>query len=47
MLLIIAGILFVCWLLGVTLFKVTAGLIHIVLVIALVAIVVHFVSGTG
>ena len=44
MFLIIACILFVLWLLGVTVFKVTKGVIHLVLVIAIIAIVVHFLN---
>jgi hypothetical protein len=44
MLIIIACVLFVMWLLGVTVFKVTKGVIHLVLIIAIIAIVVHFVN---
>jgi hypothetical protein len=41
--LIIAGCaLVLVWLLAVFIFKVTKGLIHIVLIIAVVAIVMHF-----
>ena len=43
--LIIACVLFVLWLLGVTIFKVTKGVIHLILIIAIVAIVLHFVRG--
>ena len=44
--LVIAGcILFVLWLMGVVFFKVTKGIIHLVLIIAIVAIVLHFVRG--
>ena len=43
MLLIIGCVLLVIWLLGFVLLKKTVGaLIHIVLIIALIAIVVHF-----
>ena len=45
MLLIVGIILFVLWLSGVAFFKVTKGVIHLVLLIAIVAIVVHFVGG--
>jgi hypothetical protein len=45
MLLIIACILFVLWLLGVIAFRMTKGLIHLVLLIAIIALVVHFVRG--
>ncbi|MEO7522179.1 MAG: lmo0937 family membrane protein [Gemmatimonas sp.] len=43
--LIVACVLFVLWLLGVTIFKMTRGLIHLVLIIAIIAIVLHFVRG--
>lgn len=45
MLLTIALVLFVLWALGVFAFKVTAGLIHIVLVIALIVGLVHLFRG--
>ena len=45
MLLIVGIILFVLWLSGVTLFKVTKGVIHLLLLIAIIVIVVHFVGG--
>jgi hypothetical protein len=41
----IAGVLFVLWLLGFLIFPIAGGLIHIVLVIALIALVWHFVAG--
>ena len=43
MLLTVALVLAVIWLLCVLVFKVTAGAIHLILVIALIALVVHFV----
>jgi hypothetical protein len=39
--LIAAGCLVVLWLLAVFIFKITKGFIHLVLIIAVVAIVVH------
>ena len=45
MLAIIAAILIVLWLLGFTL-HVAGGLIHLVLVVALVMLVLQFVTGT-
>jgi hypothetical protein len=45
MLLIIACVLFLMWLAGITVFKVTKGLFHLILLIAIIAIVVHFVGG--
>ena len=38
-------ILLVCWLLGMFVFKITKGIIHLVLLLAIVAIVIHFVGG--
>lgn len=45
MLLTIAGILLILWLLGFLAFPVAGGLIHILLVIAIIVIIVHFVRG--
>ncbi|ABD25550.1 hypothetical protein Saro_1105 [Novosphingobium aromaticivorans DSM 12444] len=45
MLLTIALILFVLWALGVFAFKVTAGVIHLVLVVALIVGLVHLFRG--
>ncbi len=42
---IIAGILVVCWLLGLLAFHITAGLFHLILVVAVVLLVVHFLTG--
>ncbi len=41
----IAVVLLVLWLLGFLAFHVTSGLIHIVLVVALIMFVLHFVRG--
>ena len=45
MLLTVFGILLVLWLLGFTVFHVASGLIHLVLILAVIALVVHFVRG--
>jgi len=45
MLAIIAGILVVLWLLGFLAFHVGGGLIHLLLVIAVIVIIFHFISG--
>ena len=45
MLLTIALVLAVLWLLGAFAFPIAGGLIHIVLVVALVVLVLHFVRG--
>jgi uncharacterized protein DUF5670 len=42
---IIAGVLIVLWMLGYFAFHVTTGLIHIALVVGLVLLVVHFLTG--
>jgi uncharacterized membrane protein len=45
MLLTIAAILVILWLLGFLAFHVASGFIHIVLVIAVILFIVHFVTG--
>ena len=45
MLALLGVVLLVLWLLGFLAFHVTGGLIHLLLVLALIAIVVHFVRG--
>jgi hypothetical protein len=47
MLAILAIILLVAWLLGFVAFHVTVGFIHILLVLALILFVLHFVRGRG
>ena len=41
----LAVVLVVMWLLGFTAFHVAGGLIHLLLVVALISIVIHFVRG--
>ena len=45
MLLTIAIVLFVLWALGFLAFHVTVAVIHIVLLLAVVALIMHFVRG--
>jgi hypothetical protein len=45
MLLILAIILLVAWLLGFLVFHVASGLIHLVVVVAVVLFILHFVRG--
>jgi hypothetical protein len=45
MLAIIAIILVVLWLLGLFAFHVTSGLIHILLIIGIIVLVLHFIRG--
>jgi Family of unknown function (DUF5670) len=47
MFLIVFVILLVAWLLGFTLFHVASGLIHLLLILALISIIMHFVRGRG
>ena len=44
MLLLIGGILVACWLLGLF-FRIAGGLIHILLVIAVIVIILGFIAG--
>lgn len=46
MLMTIAVVLLVLYLLGMFAFKVTAGMIHLVLVLAVIMFVLHFVRGS-
>jgi hypothetical protein len=43
--LISAIVLFVVWLLGWFVFHVAGGLIHVLLVVAIITLIVHFVRG--
>ena len=43
--LIFAIVLFVAWVLGWFVFHVAGGLIHVLLVIAIITLIVHFVRG--
>ena len=45
MFIIIAAVLVIAWLLGLTAFHVAGGLIHLLLILAVISIVIHFVSG--
>jgi hypothetical protein len=45
MLLTIAAILIILWLLGFLAFHVAGGLIHLLLIIAVIVIIIHFVRG--
>ena len=44
MFIIIAAVLVIAWLLGLTAFHVAGGLIHLLLILAVISIVIHFVS---
>jgi hypothetical protein len=45
MLLTIAAILLVLWVLGFAVFPIAGGLIHIILVIAVIVVILHFIRG--
>jgi hypothetical protein len=45
MLAIIAAILIIGWALGLFAFHIAGGLIHLVLVIGIIVLVVHFITG--
>jgi hypothetical protein len=47
MLLLLAVILGVAWILGFGVYHVASAAIHVLLILALVAIVLHFVRGVG
>jgi hypothetical protein len=44
---IIAAVLIVLWLLGFFAFHITSGLIHIVLVVGLILLLLHFLRGSA
>ena len=44
---IIAAVLIILWLLGFFAFHLTAGVIHIALVVGLILLVLHFVRGSA
>ncbi len=45
MLIILAVILGIAWLLGFTVFHVASGAIHLLIVLAIISVVFHFVRG--
>lgn len=45
--LIIAAILIVCWALGFIVFHVAGALIHLLILVAVVMVIIHFVIGRG
>jgi hypothetical protein len=46
MFLAICAVLFVMWLLGFAVFPVAGGLIHLLLILAVISLILHFVRGT-
>jgi Family of unknown function (DUF5670) len=47
MFLILFVVLLVAWLLGFTMFHVASALIHLLLILAVISIILHFVRGRG
>jgi hypothetical protein len=47
MFLILFVVLVVAWLLGFTMFHVASALIHVLLILAIISIILHFVRGPG
>jgi len=47
MLIALAVILAIAWLLGFTVFHVASAAIHLLIVLAVIALIVHFVQGRG
>lgn len=45
MLLLIAAILAIAWLLGFTVFHVASGVIHVLIVLAVIGVIAHFLRG--
>jgi hypothetical protein len=45
MLALIGAIVIIAWLLGLTAFHVTTGVIHVALVIGIILVVMHFLGG--
>jgi Family of unknown function (DUF5670) len=45
MLLIIGAILFIMWILGFTMFHIAGGFIHLLVVLAVISLILHFVRG--
>jgi Family of unknown function (DUF5670) len=45
MFLILCGVLVVAWLLGLSAFHVAGGFIHLLLVVAVIFLILHFVRG--
>jgi hypothetical protein len=42
---LIAAVLIICWLLGLFAFHVSTGLFHILLVVGIILLIIHLVSG--
>ena len=42
---LIAAVLIICWLLGLFAFHVSTGLFHVLLVVGIILLIMHFVSG--
>ncbi len=47
MLIILAVILGIAWVMGFTVFHVASGAIHLLVVLAIISVIVHFIRGRG
>jgi len=47
MLILLGVVLFIAWILGYTVFHVASAAIHILIVLAVVSLILHFVRGVG
>ena len=47
MLILLAAILGIAWVMGFTVFHVASGAIHLLVVLAIVSVILHFVRGRG
>jgi Family of unknown function (DUF5670) len=47
MLILLGVVLFVAWILGFTVFHVASAAIHVLIVLAVIALILHFVRGRG
>ncbi len=47
MLILLAVVLFIAWILGYTVFHVASAAIHLLIVLAVISLILHFVRGVG
>ena len=47
MLIVLGVVLFVAWILGFTVFHVASAAIHVLIVLAVISLILHFVRGAG
>ena len=47
MLILLAAVLFIAWILGFTVFHVASAAIHVLIIVAVISLIAHFVRGVG